>query len=55
MQLTIITNFDVQYVVDILKNENGRIYFKRNINDTNWDYVLGSDVRYIKISDNISI
>ena len=55
MKLTIMTNFKVEYLVDIIKNENGKLYFKRNIDDLKWDYVLPKDVRYIKISENKSI
>ena len=54
MKLTIITNLRIEYTVDIIKNENGKLYFKRNLDDKNWDYINPSDVRYIKISENKS-
>jgi hypothetical protein len=55
MKLTIITNFNVEYVVDMIKNEYGKVYFKRNMDDTSWDWVNGKDVKYIKVSENKSI
>lgn len=55
MKLTIMTNFNTEYVVDIIKNLDDKVYFKRNLDDNYWDYVNPGDVRYIKISDNKSI
>ena len=52
MKLTIITNFNTEYVVDIIKNLDHKIYFKRNLDDNYWDYVNPADVKYIKISEN---
>lgn len=52
MKLTIITNFNAEFVVDMIKNQDDKVYFKRNLDDNYWDYVNPADVKYIKISDN---
>lgn len=54
MKLTIITNFDVEYDVDLIKRQEDKVYFKRNLGDKKWDYVNPGDVKYIKISENKS-
>jgi hypothetical protein len=56
MKLTIVTNFRTEYIVDLVKNQDDKVYFKRNLSgDKSWDWVNGKDVKYIKVSDNKSI
>jgi len=52
MQLQINTDFRVSITVSIIKTENGKVYFKYNLDDKKWNEFEGTSVKTIRVVDD---
>jgi len=55
MQLIIKTDFKLEIRCEQIKIGEGKVYYKTNVNDSNWQDVHAHNVKYIQIVNNRDI